>query len=90
MDNDRTILETAQRERDRLAAEKHQFQNTIAQNEDEINQLKRKIERLNSEIDEYGSSGANNAEVSPPFYVIYFNGIILLRGPILANNFQSC
>ena len=63
MDNDRTNLETVQRERDRLAAEKHQFQNTITQLEDEINQFKRKVEKLNGELDEYGTSGSNNAEV---------------------------
>ena len=63
MESDRSQLDTLQRERDRLASEKNQLNSTVSQQEDEISQLKRKCERLTNELDDYGTSGKDDAEV---------------------------
>lgn len=74
VEQERALREAAQRERDKNNSEKLALQNSITSYEEEIIQLKRKIDRLNEEIDDYVSSGKTDAEVSliltffRPFY----------------------
>lgn len=63
VEQERALREAAQRERDKNNSEKLALQNSITSYEEEIIQLKRKIDRLNEEIDDYVSSGKTDAEL---------------------------
>ena len=63
MESDRSLLEDAQRDRDRLASERVQLNSTITQQEDDAIQLRRKVERLTLDLEELGSSNRDEAEV---------------------------
>ena len=76
LEQEKSLHETSQRERDKYSSEKYSIQNSLNEKADENIQLKRKIERLNEEIDEYSSSGKSDIEVCKSF-MFCFKGIIL-------------
>ena len=67
LEEERMLHETSQRERDKYSSEKYALQHTITSLEDEIVQMKRKIDRLNEEIEDYGRTEKSNEEVSEKF-----------------------
>jgi len=58
-----SIKESAERERDKLTSEKHALTNQINSYQDEVGQYKRKVERLHHEIDESATSGTSDVEM---------------------------
>lgn len=63
LNEEKAQRESAEHERDKFNSEKHTLQNQLNEYQDEVSQLKRKIERLNSEMDDNVSSGKADAEV---------------------------
>ena len=63
LNQEKAQRESAEHERDKFNSEKHSLQNQLNEYQDEVSQLKRKIERLNSEMDDNVSSGKADAEV---------------------------
>ena len=54
-----TKLENAHKERDKLANEKNNLQKELHEKDDEISQLKRKINNLEAEAEDTASSGSD-------------------------------